>query len=228
MAELIRDFVYIGVASTAPGMITAVILMLSSEGGFQKALAFHLGRVAYYIVVGFVLLAVAERVIGIASESAGEDASTAPAVIKTMVGVLLLALAIRSFLAADDPDAPPAKWVTGIDKAGAVSVFGLGVLLGLVGIRFLALTFNGVTDIAAADLSAPRTAAAVLVLVVFLTWPTLLPVLVYVSRPTRSHTILGPMNVWVKRHSSAVTGVVLGLVGLGFLIDGLIGLEILG
>jgi hypothetical protein len=82
------------------------------------------------------------------SSTSSGGATSFSEVIFLIFGLLLLILAVRSFFGEDDPDAPPPKFMTILDKMGPVKLFGVGVVLWLMQFRFIALVLVGAVVIA--------------------------------------------------------------------------------
>ncbi|MEA1979065.1 MAG: GAP family protein [Chloroflexota bacterium] len=220
MFDLIITFVPLGLAAIAPVMIMAVILMLSAKGGLTKSLAFILGRILCYIIWGMLFLALAGKLAG----SGSEGPSTASLAIKAVLGLLLLVMAVKSFLGEDDPDAPPPKWMTALDNAGAGALFGIGFLLSVIQIRFVLLMLAGAGSIADAQLSTGQIVVALLCLVFLMIWPQVLPIILYIVMGDRAQAMLEKLNAWLARNQRMVNVVVLALFGIMLLAKSLPGL----
>ena len=220
MVSVLLQFIPLALAAIAPAMIVAVILMLSAKGGLAKSLAFILGRVLIYTLWGLLFLALAGRL----SDTGSGEASTASLAVKTILGGLLLILAVRIYLGEDDPDAPPPKWMTALEKASSGAMFGTGALLSIVQIRFVLLTLAGATIISDAHLPAVQTIIALIVLVLAVIWVQLLPIVLYVVMGDRAQAMLDSLNDWLARNQRMVNVVVLGLFGIVLLGQGLPGL----
>lgn len=133
-------------------------------------------------------------------------------------------LALRSYLGEDDPDAPPPKWMSALDKTTPLALFGIALLLSVIQLRFVLLMLAGATSIAEAQLPTGQTIVALLVLILTVIWVQLLPIIVYVIMGKRSQAMLESMNTWLARNQRTVNVVVLGLFGLILLWEGLSGL----
>jgi hypothetical protein len=59
-------------------------------------------------------------------------------VIDLIIGGLLLILALRGFLGEDDSDAPPSKIMVMLEKVGPVPLLGMGFVLSLSQVRYIA------------------------------------------------------------------------------------------
>jgi threonine/homoserine/homoserine lactone efflux protein len=135
MGTVFLQILPLALAAIAPTMIGLVVIFLSDDRGLVKALAFILGKYIVYVLWGVVSLELAGH---ISSTSLG-GTSTFSEVIFLIFGLLLLILAMRSFFGEDDPDAPPPKFMTILDKMGPLKLFGVGLVLSLMQFRFIAL-----------------------------------------------------------------------------------------
>jgi cytochrome c biogenesis protein CcdA len=158
MADVILQLIPLALGAISPVLILLIVLFLTSKGGMTKSLAFIAGKYLTYVVWGLVFLGLMDKV------SATGEASTASLVIKIILGGLLLILAIKTFLGEDDPDAPPPKLLTTLDKMGPGKLFLVGSLLSIIQIRFVALVLAGVVIIATAQMSAGQNVLAILLL----------------------------------------------------------------
>ena len=220
MGTVFLQILPLAIAAIAPTMIGLVVLFLSDDRGLVKALAFILGKYLVYVIWGVVSLDLAEH---IASTSSGA-ASSYSEVIFLIFGVLLLILAVRNFFGEDDPDAPPPKFMTILDKMGPVKLFGVGVVLSLMQFRFIALVLVGATVIAEARLSTTENLISVLWLALLMVWPMLIPVVVFLVLGERREAAMKSMRTWLTRHKRMINVVVLGVFGILLLIIGLIGI----
>jgi Sap, sulfolipid-1-addressing protein len=136
--------------------------------------------------------------------------------------LLLLILAARSFLGEDDPDAPPPKITTILDKMGPLKLFGVGLVLSLMQFRFIALVLVGAAVIEEARLSTTENLISVLLLALLMVWPMLIPVVIFLVLGERREAAMKSMRTWLTRNHRMINVVVLGVFGLLLLILGLI------
>ncbi len=219
MAALLGDFVPLALAAIAPVMFGVIVVILSTESGLAKALAFLSARFVGYAIWGVVFL-----MIGGAIGGSDAGPSQIALIIKTVLGVLLLVLAAKTFFSDEDPDAPPPKWMSALDNASALALFGIGLLLTAIQVRFVILMLVGVSAIDEAGLGSTGVIVAMLVLILAATWIQILPVLLYLVMGSRAESILDSMNSWLSANASLVNSVVLLLFGAILLWDGLTGL----
>ena len=220
MGTVFLQILPLALAAIAPTMIGLVVLFLSDDRGLVKALAFILGKYLVYVIWVVVSLDLAEH---IASTGSG-GASSYSEVIFLIFGLLLLILAVRNFFGEDDPDAPPPKFMTILNKMGPVKLFGVGVVLSLMQFRFIALVLVGATVIAEARLSTTENLISVLWLALLMVWPMLIPVVVFLVLGERREAAMKSMRTWLTRNKRMINVVVLGVFGTLLLVIGLIGI----
>jgi hypothetical protein len=217
MGTVILQLLPLALGSIAPVMIGAVILFLSTTNGLAKAIAFVGGKFLAYLLWGFVLLALAGHIASTNPKSTGIVA----AVLYVVVGVVLLLLAVKTFLGEDDPDAPPPKILVMLDKLGAGKLFVAGFLLSIGQLRFIGLLVIGAALISSASLSTAQTIISVFVLDLLMIWTLLLPIIVFLVMGERRDAAMQAMREWLTRHQRMVNVVVLGFFGIALLIKGL-------
>jgi Sap, sulfolipid-1-addressing protein len=220
MGTVFLQILPLALAAIAPTMIGLVVLFLSDDRGLVKALAFILGKYIVYVLWGVVSLELAGH---ISSTSLG-GTSTFSEVIFLIFGLLLLILAMRSFFGEDDPDAPPPKFMTILDKMGPLKLFGVGLVLSLMQFRFIALVLVGAAVIEGARLSTTENLISVFVLALLMVWPMLIPVVVFLVLGERREAAMKSMRTWLTRHKRMINVVVLGVFGILLLVIGLIGI----
>ncbi|HEY6407265.1 MAG TPA: GAP family protein [Ktedonobacteraceae bacterium] len=218
MGTVFLQILPLALAAIAPTMIGLVVLFLSDDRGLVKALAFILGKYSVYVLWGVVSL---ELVGHISSTSLGGTSAFSESIF-LIFGLLLLILAMRSFLGEDDPDAPPPKIMTILDKMGPVKLFGVGLVLSLMQFRFIALVLVGAAVIEQARLSTTENLISVLFLALLMVWPMLIPVVVFLVLGERREAAMKSMRTWLTRNQRVINVVVLGVFGILLLILGLI------
>ena len=211
----------IGVA-ISPVPIIAVILMLFSRRARRNGPAFLVGWVIALVVVGSVVLELAN----LGRVSTGGTPSTAAEVLRLLLGVLLLFLAARRWRSrpkeGEEPHMP--KWMETIDKITAGKAFGLGALLAGLNPKNLALTLAAALTIADAGLSG---AAPWIVLVLFIILASLAvasPVLYYLFAGQSAEKRLNTWKAWLVANNATVMFILLLFFGVALIGEGLGGL----
>ena len=140
----------IGVA-ISPVPIIAVILMLFSKRARSNGIAFLVGWVLALVVVGSIVLILAN----LGKISAGGTPSTLAYVLKLLLGLLFLFMAVRQWRGrpkeGEEPHMP--KWMASIDQFTPGKAFGFAAVLAGVNPKNLGLTLAAALSIAQANVS---------------------------------------------------------------------------
>ncbi len=211
----------VGVA-ISPLPIIAVILLLVTPRARTCGLAFLAGWLVGLVVVGAVVLLVAQPA-GTSSEGAP---ATWAAVVQLAIGVLLLLLAAKQWRArpADDREVATPTWMGAIDAFTARKALALGVVFSGVKPKNLLLTIGAATLIAETGISAGQQAVALGVFVVVASVGIAVPVVIFFALGTRAGAVLGHMKAWMLQHNAVIMTtlfVVFGAVLIGDAISGL-------
>jgi threonine/homoserine/homoserine lactone efflux protein len=211
----------IGVA-ISPIPIIGVVLMLATARARANGPAFLAGWIAGVAGVGAIVLLVSS---GGGASDAGEPASWV-AVLKLVLGVLLLGLAVRQWRgrprAGEEPKMP--SWLKSIDRFTATRAAAFGVVLSADNPKNLLLIVGGAAAIAGTGASTGSQAAALAVFVVVATLGTGTPVVLYFALGDRSRVILDELKDWLAAHNAAIMTVLLLVLGVKLLGDGLAGI----
>lgn len=203
----------------SPIPIIAVVLMLATPRGRLNGPAFVAGWIVGLAVAGAIVLV-------IAAGAGATDADAAPAtwvgVVKIVLGVALVALAVRQWRGRprDDQAALPG-WMTAIDTFGPGKAAGLAVLLSALNPKNLLLVVAAATGIAQTGIGPGQQAAALAVFVVLGTLGPGLPLGIYFALGDRSAHLLDGLRRWMATHNAAIMAVLLLVIGLKLVGDGL-------
>jgi hypothetical protein len=205
----------------SPLPIVAVILMLFSARAKTNGISFVAGWVAGLLVVGGAVLL-------LGGDSAGKPSqpSLSSLVIQALLGVLLLAAAVkqlRGFRAqSGEPDMP--RWMRTIDDFSAGKAFGVAALLSGVNPKNLALNAAGVLVITQAGMSSTQEWTTLIVFVVLSSLTVALPVLYFFVGGEKAKAQLGSWKVWLIANNAAVMSVLFVIFGVKLLAAGAQGL----
>ena len=211
----------VGVA-LSPIPIVAVVLMLATPGGRTNGLAFVGGWIVGLSVVGTIVLLASS---GASAEENGEPAQWV-AVLKLVLGLLLLALAVHMWRGRPRGDAQPAlpKWMKTIDTFTTGRSVAMGVALSGINPKNLVMAVAAGAAIAQTGIPAGEQAIALAVFVVIGTLGPGLPVGIYFAMGSRSQQLLGELRDWMGRNNTAVMAVLALVIGAKLLGDGIAGL----
>jgi hypothetical protein len=204
----------------APIWLIIVLLLLASSGGVVKASAFVLGmtltRVGQGLLFGAVLAA--------SAESSADGGAPVTAVLKLMLGILLLIAAFKKWQKEADPDEPPPQWMQSLDQTTALKAFGMGALGIAVGPKLWAFTLSALAIINEANLERADAIIAYAAYIVLAQILLILAILVSVVAPQSSRAILQRAIAWLTTYNRPITMTVALVFGLLFTWDGVNGL----
>ncbi|HLB48007.1 MAG TPA: GAP family protein [Anaerolineales bacterium] len=226
MGSVIGDILplAIGVA-LSPVPIIAVILMLFSKNARSTSLTFLIGWFLGVAVVAVIIVLLADP----AQQSTGGEASPLAAIVRIVLGLLLLYLAYRDWQKRPKPgeQAEMPKWMSSIDSMTSGKALGLGALLSGVNPKNLALIIAAGVVISGAGLNATQTIIALVVFVVLACVSVAAPVLLYLILGDKAAATLNSWKMWLTQNNTTVMmllclvfGIVLLGKGLGVLIGG--------
>jgi len=202
---VVLDLLLIGLAITLePFPLTAFILVLTSQRGTWKGLAFILGWLAC-------LIAVIAAVIASTGNNPPEPntvPSDAALAVKLAVGVVLILIALRQRRRMGQPKKPPA-WMARLDQLSLWGAAGLAAFL-----QPWTLVAAGAATIVEAKLD---TVGSYLVLILYCLLATssfLYLELAAVFAPAKSEPQLERMRKWLDSHQDQVLIAVFLLLGL--------------
>jgi hypothetical protein len=213
--------VAVGVA-LSPLPIIAVVLMLTTPKARVNGPSFLLGWLAGLGVVGAIVLVV--------ENSAGPDDGGAPAAwvswLKLVLGVLLLAVAVRQFRGRphDGADTATPAWMSAIDRFTPARSVGVGALLAGANPKNTLLAVSAAATIAQAGLGAGQQILGYAVFALVGTVGVGAPVLLYLALGERSTGMLAELKDWMGRHNAAIMSVLCLVIGVKLIGDAIGGL----
>jgi threonine/homoserine/homoserine lactone efflux protein len=208
--------------SLSPIPIIAVVLMLATPRGGANGPSFVLGWVVGLAAAGTLVLLVS----GGAGASDGGGPATWVSVVKLVLGLALVALAVRQWRGrprGDDVAELPA-WMRTIDTFTPVKSVGLGLLLSAANPKNLLITVAAAAAIAQTGTTAGGEAVALAVFVLLGTVGPGLPLGIYLALGTRSRAVLEGLRTWLAAHNAAIMAVLLVVIGAKLVGDGIAGL----
>lgn len=208
----------VGVA-ISPIPIIAVILMLFSPRARANGVAFAAGWVVALAVVS----TAAYLLVDAGARSSAGTTTTTIAWAKLVLGLVLLALAVRRWGTRPSPGAPAPmpRWMEGIDGLAPGKALGLGVLLAGVNPKNLVLAVSAGAGVAQLSLPTGQTVVSLVVFVTVASLTIVVPVGYYLVGGTTATTSLDALKDWLTVHNSAVMAVLLLVFGVDLVGQGL-------
>ena len=145
--------------------------------------------------------------------------------LKSILGLLLIAMAIKIVLGGNDPEALPSKMVDMFTGMSFIQLFGLGVLVSLFQVRHILLMFVGVTEIIVAELSVSFSVIATFILIFLINASQLILIGVYLTLIDRADALFQSIEAWLKQNNLRVAAII-SLIGVFLVWDGISGMGI--
>ena len=219
MGNIILQFLPLAAAAVAPIMVVAVIILLSLDKGLLKGLAFIFGRILCYTTWTLLFI----FVLGIIAEEAS-DPSKISLIFKTTLGSILIFLAIKNILKKKTADKKTPKWMVKLNKSKPLALLGIGFVLSIIQVRYVALLLAGLTIIAGVHLPTGQLIITIIILIFTIIWIQVLPIIIYLIMGKSAKKILENFKNWLTKHQNIINFIVLIIFGLILLEQGLSGL----
>ena len=204
----------------SPFPIIAVLLVLLSPEGRAAGLAFLAGRVLGVAAVMGVAAALSDML------ARSEEASPVVALLRLLVGVVLVVLAVRKWRGRprSQQDASLPGWMTALAAASPARAGGVALLLSVANPKELLLGIAVGITLGAAGLPLGPTLVVVLCCTVVACASVAAPVIAFAAAPERVRGALEQARAQLVRHNDAIISVVLLVIGTALIGGGLSGL----
>ncbi|WP_448573906.1 GAP family protein [Trichothermofontia sp.] len=212
----------IGSAIVPVQIIVGLLLLQSPHQGILKAGAYVSGMTLTRLLQGVIFGVVLAEPAVAAQEGSGKNGIVSTLLM--VLGILLLITAYKKWRGADDPDAPPPKWLILIEQATPAKALGIGIGFPLIAAKLWVFTLSALATIAAAQLGQPASAIAFLLFVILAEVFLWLPIGMRVLRPKSSQPLLQRMADGLTACNRELIVVISLVFGLWFLASGLSGL----
>jgi len=208
----------VGIA-ISPIPIIAAILMLLSPKAKATSVGFLLGWLAG-ILVAVVLFTLLSSVL---PQQDSSGSSPVSAVIKIILGALLLFLAAKQWRArpAEGQSAAMPKWMSAIDSMTAIKGLGLGFLLSAVNPKNLLLGISAGVIIGDANLSFADAVVVIVIFVLIAGCSVLIPVVAYLIASARMAGPLDRLRQWLVDNNATIMAVLLLVIGVAVIGKGI-------
>ena len=222
MGQALGNILPLAVAvAVFPVPIVAVVLLLASDRGRSKGLAFVLAWFVGLAVVGTAVLLLA----GGADASETGERATWVDVLLLGLGLLLLVLAVREWRArprAGEETSMPG-WMSALDHFGAAKAAGAGFALSALNPKNVLLTVAAAGEIAGVGLPAGEQLAVLLAFVLIASCGVLTPLVLAFALGDRSRQPLDALRSWMARNNAVIMTVLFLLIGAKLVGDAIAG-----
>jgi hypothetical protein len=218
MADVFIDLIPMILAATlAPIFPIIVLLLLQSERGLGKAIAFVIGAVTVRLLQGVIFGLVFASAVE--AETAAGLQLIAPTLL-TVVGILLLVAGVRKWRKEDDGEDNEPKWMSKLSDLTVLKAAGGGALLMLVAVKQWVFTLSALAVIEEAQ---PGLNAGVALYLLFVAATQVLvvpPIIAFAVAPEQSTRPLAAAQGWLQRHNREIMIIVSFVFGVWFLFQG--------
>ena len=204
-----------------PVPIIAVVLLVGSDGGRAKGLAFVVAWCLGLAAVAAIVLVFA----GVADASEAGEPATWVNLLLLGLGLLVLALAVKQWRgrprAGEETPAP--RWMRTVDDLTVAKAAGAGFALSALNPKNVLLTVAAAAEIAEVGLSAGQRIAVVSAFVVIASAGVMTPLVVSVALGDRSRELLDGLRGWMARNNAVIMSVLFLLIGAKLIGDAVAG-----
>ncbi|MFJ8431173.1 GAP family protein [Kitasatospora sp. NPDC094019] len=201
----------LGIALSPVPVVPAIFLLFTPRAR-ATAGAFLLGWTA-----GILAAASASAALAVVVEAREETPAWASWT-RIVLGLVLLLLAARMRATGGKKGTP--AWMRTLTGATPAKALRLGLLLSAANPKVLLLSAAAGLTIGSAELGAGRGTAALLVFTAVAVCTVALPLLLHLAAGERVLGPLGRVRAWLETHNSAVTAVVLSVIGVLLVVEG--------
>jgi threonine/homoserine/homoserine lactone efflux protein len=220
LTVLVQSFVLASGGMLSVGSITIVILLLLSDRGWRNGLAYVLGYVSAYSLIGIVVVWVGYA----AAENRSGEPGRFSSILFVLMGLLLLWLTQRNWRKPSSTNQESPRLFTLIDKITPPKAFAFGALVTVINFKNLAIFLSAVSIPLLSNLSLPtKIMVALLDVLVFCT-AVIIPVLIYVAFPKQANERLNRLKQTLEKYRRPIGIIAPLLFGFIFLIRGITGL----
>jgi threonine/homoserine/homoserine lactone efflux protein len=204
-----------------PVPIIAVVLVLASDRGRAKGLAFVAAWAGGLAAVGAIVLALS----GALGASEGGEPATWMNVVLLVLGAAILAAAVKAWRGRPrgDEEPPVPGWMRTIGDFTVAKAAATGFALTAVNPKNLLLTVAAAAKIADVGLPAGQEAVVLAVFVVLASVGVLAPLVATVALGERSGDLLDGVRAWMARNNAVIMAVLFVLIGAKLVGDALVG-----
>jgi len=205
-----------------PTPVIKMVRMLLSGQARTNGIAYITGRALGFLVAVAIVLVLG----GAVHLATHRTASLVAAVIKLLLGVLLILAAAWLWRDRSDPDDEPQPpgWMRRTSASRPISTFAVSFLIAGADPRNLPSTIGAGLDIAQAGLPVGRSAIVLAVFVVVGTATVVLPLFVYLASGPAVQRKLDPFKAWLVANNQTVLTVVFLLLGVVLIGKGIRGI----
>lgn len=198
------------------GSIMIVILLLISDGGWRNGLAYMVGYVTAYTLIGLSAVLIG---FNDATGEADGGGQVGP-ILWSLLGILLLWMALRNWRKPPDVAQEPPRIFAILDNITPIKALVFGAVVTVLNFKNLAIFLSAVSIVLVSELPLPEKIMIVLCVVLVFCAAVIAPVLVYLSFPQQAYQRLNRLKEFLESRSRPIAIWVPLLFGLIFFMRG--------
>ncbi len=191
LSVLVQSLILASGGILSVGSITIVILLLISDQGWRNGLAYMLGYLGSYTLIGVSVVWIGFTV---AEESSGEPGIVLP-ILFVILGLLLLWLAQRNWRKPRSENNQSPRLFAILDNITPPKALGFGALVTVLNFKNLAIFLSAVSVALVSSLPLLSKILVVLLVALIFCSSVIVPVLIYVAFPRQADKRLN----WIKQ-----------------------------
>jgi len=205
-------------AAVSPAVLTVGVLILSSpRRPVARGVAFTVGTITVLLGLTALGLLVLDR---FATHHANATERAVTDAVDVTLGIVLLALALRTALRPHDPTAEHEPRQPR-DHGGLATAYVLGIVMMVTNLSTIVLYLAAMKTIGRADVSDVDQVVALVVVLLITSLPATLPLLLRVIVPEPSQRVLAKLDAAMTRHRRVIMVAVEVVFGVYLLVKGI-------
>ena len=217
LTVLLQSLLLASAGILSVGSITLVILLLVSDRGWKNGLAYTLGYVSAYTLIGISTVLLGYET----SENRTAEPSITSAVLLIVFGVLLLWFAFRNWRKSTAESSTEPRFFAIVNTITPIKAFGFGALFSFINFKNLTLFLTALSAVILSNLLIAEKIFITLLVVFVFCLSVIIPVFIYITFPRRADSLLKGIKESVEKHSHAISIWMPFLFGMLFIIRGI-------
>lgn len=220
MISLIGFLLPLGIgAAISPVSIAVCLMLLNTKKPLANAVAFLIGYSAVLVTIGTFSL--------VFFEGGGAEDAERPSDIKNTIdavfGIFFLVLALKSWLKAPDPNAPPPSWIAAISTIGVSKALLFGMVIMATNFSSLPLYLSGLKEIVTANIGIVDSILVLTLFILLVEVGLLVPIAAYALAPHRSSAVLSATLRWLEKNNRVISIFIFVIFGILLFAKGITG-----
>lgn len=217
---LVQSLALASVGIISPGSITIVILLLMSDRGWPNGVAYMLGYISMYSLIGVAVLTLGVR----SAENSKSEQSVMTSIVLIILGMLLLGLTWRNWRKPRTENNKPSRFTHMLDSVTPIKAFVFAAMIAVINFKNLAIFLTAVSIPLLSDLPIPTKLIILIPVVLVFCTSVIVPILIYITFPQQANNYLIRIKQGIEIYSHPLGLVVTLILSFLFFYRGISGL----